>query len=169
MFVVFAWATIDLLEIAWPSRSVPCSEKSNVTGTCNHGEVRSRREVRWQHIRYCNLAKQCAGFWDIGKRVNVGMEYVLVGCGGPIVLASEWKSRTKGTGKHLLRMREDVRSMKRENSFPWQVNPGHESVRRRLSDWYWMVETYQAWRCRMPGVRGLPQGQGRGFGIYVYG
>ena len=30
--------------------------------------------------------------------------------------------------RNLLRMKEEVRSMKRENSFPWQVNPdrGHQ-------------------------------------------
>lgn len=103
VFIVFAWGTIDLLEIAWSSRSVPCSENSNVTGTCNHGEVRSSREVRWQHIRYCNLAKQRAGFWDIGKRVNVGMEHVLVERVGPVVLAGERKSRAERDWEALVK------------------------------------------------------------------
>ena len=60
--------------------------------------------------------------------MDVGMQHVLVDGFCSIVsffFVSERKLRVRWE-RNLLRMKEDVRSMKRENSFPWQVNPDRE-------------------------------------------
>ena len=51
--------------------------------------------------------------------MDIGVEHVLVECFGPIVLISERKLKVEWQlERDLLRMKEDVKSIKRENSFP---------------------------------------------------
>lgn len=56
--------------------------------------------------------------------MDVGVKYVLVKGFRSIALVSEWKLKVGEGPCNLLRMKEDARSMKRENSFPWHANPG---------------------------------------------
>jgi hypothetical protein len=97
MFVVFIRATVNLLEITYIPQSASRDEGVHTKRTRNHREVCSCWEVRRQHVRYCDLAKQGARFWDVGKRVDVGVQCVLVEGFRPIFFVS-WR-KGKGTRK----------------------------------------------------------------------